>query len=96
MAREASQTAHNERPTQQLQPRAYRPLPAEQETIIRWDREGASVHLYSADPAVWRRLDRAGLAPTRTGTTRGHESGRWYEVPKATFRFKPAGKAIRA
>lgn len=96
MARQTAGVAHSEQSTQQAPPRAYRPLPAEQETIIRWDREGDGVHLFSADPTVWRRLDRAGLTPTRTSTTRGLESGRWYAVPKAQFRYKPAGKAIRA
>ena len=74
----------------------YRGLPAEQETIIRWDREGDSVHLFSADPTVWRRLDKTGLTPTKVSTIRGQDCGRWYLVPKSQFRYKPAGKAIRA
>lgn len=69
--------------------------PAEQETVIRWDREDDTVHLFSADPTIWRRLERCGMVPTRVSTVKGAECGRFYVVPKAKFRFKPAGKAIR-
>jgi hypothetical protein len=33
---------------------------AEQETVIRWDREEQAVHIWTADRAVMRKLDRLG------------------------------------
>ena len=35
--------------------------PAEQETVVRWDREGECVHLWSASPVTWRKLERLGV-----------------------------------
>ena len=34
---------------------------AEQETVIRWDREDQLVHIWTADPVVWRKLARLGV-----------------------------------
>lgn len=96
MARRTTQNAHSERSPHQRPPKVWRPLPEEQETVIRWDRASDTVSIYSADPAVWRRLEKAGLPTAGTVTTLGKESGRTYLAPKATFRFKPAGRAVRA
>jgi hypothetical protein len=62
---------------------------AEQETVIRWDREDRVVHIWSADPTVWRKLDRLGVAvreETRAQRT-GEITGRFY-VPMPVARFR--------
>ena len=65
----------------------YRQTLAEQETIIRWDREDPAVHLFSANPAVWRKLTRLGIEPVRRSTVQGEEAGRFYHVPVALLRW---------
>jgi hypothetical protein len=44
---------------------------AEQETVIRWDRDSDEVSVWSADPVTWRRMARLGVAPRRETTTGG-------------------------
>jgi hypothetical protein len=71
---------------------------AEQETIIRWDREDPLVHLWSANPVTWRKLARLGIRPTReTATKDGAPTGKFYTVPLARFRWglKPEGQRPR-
>lgn len=41
---------------------------AEQETILRWDAEDKRVLIYTADPAVRRKLERQGYALEAVGT----------------------------
>jgi hypothetical protein len=72
----------------------YRPTRAEQETIIRWDREDPLVHVFSASPVVWRKLARLGLEPTRRSTVRGAEAGRFYTVPLARLRWSVARERV--
>ena len=68
--------------------RAYSPSRAEQETILRWDREDPLVHLWSANPAVWRKAERLGLAITKESYWPGGAiAGRWYVTPLARFRW---------
>lgn len=43
--------------------------------------------MWSADPVVWRKLARLGVAPIKTTTFEGKESGRFYRIPLATFRW---------
>ena len=63
---------------------------AEQETVIRWDRDEQLVHVWSADPVVWRRMARLGFVvreETRYAKT-GEVSGRFYvPIPLADFRW---------
>jgi hypothetical protein len=60
----------------------------EQETIIRWNEEEAEVFIYSASPVTWRKCGRLGLRMAKSAKWRdGSESGRWYTVPKAMFRW---------
>jgi hypothetical protein len=62
-------------------------IKAERETVIRWDEEERVVHVWSASPAVWRKLARLGIGVVRE-TKRGTEvSGRFYRVPLAQFRW---------
>jgi hypothetical protein len=46
--------------------RASRPTQAEQETVLRWDREGDYVHVWSASPVTGRKLS-TGSASSRSG-----------------------------
>jgi len=72
----------------------YHPTRAEQETVIRWDREDPLAHLFSASPVVWRKLARLGLEPTRRSTVRGAEVGRFYRVPLARLRWSVARERV--
>jgi hypothetical protein len=49
--------------------RASRPTQAEQETVVRWDREGDYVHVWSASPVTWSEArpasSRSGRRPVR-------------------------------
>lgn len=61
---------------------------AEQETILRWDEEEQTVHVYSSSPKTWRRAARLGLVVKRETTYEGTVSGRFYvPVPVAEFRW---------
>jgi len=61
---------------------------AEQETIIRWDEAEQIVHVYSTSPKTWRRCARLGLEATKSHRFRdGEESGRFYRLPLAEFRW---------
>jgi hypothetical protein len=68
-------------------PTLYRPTRAEQETVLRWDREDAQVSVWSASPVTWRRLERLGIRPVRETTCQSRVSGRFYRIPVARFRW---------
>jgi hypothetical protein len=70
-------------------PMSYHATRAEQETVIRWDREDDMVHLWSASPITWRKLKRLGITPTRETRYRNTPdvSGRFYVVPLSLFRW---------
>lgn len=68
-------------------PKPYRQTLAEQETIIRWDRDDPAVHLFSANPAIWRKMTRLGIEPVRRSTVQGEEAGRFYVFPVALLRW---------
>jgi len=61
----------------------YRPTRAEQETVIRWDRED-DVHVWSASPVTWRKLERLAVRET---TCQRRVSGRFYGIPVGRFRW---------
>ena len=65
----------------------YRPTRAEQETVVRWDREDDQVHVWSASPMTWRRLDRLGIAVLRETACQGRVSSRSYQIPVRRFRW---------
>ena len=69
-------------------PTIYRPTRAEQETVLRWDREGVHVHLWSASPVTWRKLERLGIPTARETRAFGDAvSGRFYTIPLSRFRW---------
>jgi hypothetical protein len=68
--------------------RAYRPTRAEQETVLRWDREADQVDVWSASPVTWRRCERLGIPATReTKWSGGAVAGRAYRIPLDRFRW---------
>jgi hypothetical protein len=61
---------------------------AEQEMVIRWDRDEQVVQIWTADPTVWRKLDRLGVAVKEETYHKGEVTGRFYvPIPLAMFRF---------
>ena len=78
-------------------PTVYRPTRAEQETVARWDREGEYVHLWSASPVTWRKLERLGIPTTsETRAFGGAVSGRFYTIPLSRFRWGLKRVGLRA
>jgi hypothetical protein len=66
---------------------------AERETVLRWDDEERVVHVYSGNPAIWRRCERLGMAPVKRDRLEGGtERGRFYRVALAEFRWGWKGK----
>ena len=67
---------------------------AEQETLIRWDAEEREVHVWSADPAVWRQLARLGVAVLEETRPSGSSevTGRFYR----RFRSPASGSGCGA
>jgi hypothetical protein len=69
----------------------------EQETIFRWAAEDNEVSIWSTQPAVRRKLEKAGYRPYRVSTQRGVEVGWFYKLPLAEFRWRvTAGKKGRS
>ena len=69
---------------------------AEQETIFRWAAEDGEVSVWSAQPAVRRKLEKGGYRPYRVSTQGGVEVGWFYKLPLAEFRWRvTAGKKGR-
>lgn len=66
----------------------YHATLAEQETVIRWDREDPVVHLWSASPITWRKLAKLGVAPIRETRVGGVPSGKFYTIPLSEFRWR--------
>ena len=65
---------------------------SEQETKIRWDEEAQVVHIWSASPVTWRKLERLGIRPLRETSVEGKPSGKSYALPLAQFRWRLKGK----
>ena len=76
--------------------RLYRPTRAEQETVLRWDREDDQVHVWSVSPVTWRKLERLGIRPVRETTSTGQVSGRFYRIPLNRFRWGLKRVGLRA
>jgi hypothetical protein len=78
-------------------PTIYRQTRAEQETVLRWDRAGDHVQVWSASPGTWRKLERLGI--THVDETRfpgGLVSGRVYRIPVTRFRWGLRRVGVRA
>ena len=66
---------------------------AERETVIRWDEYDRGVTIWSASPAVLRKLAKLGLMPTSESRHRtGELHGREYRVPLAQLRWRLKAK----
>jgi hypothetical protein len=78
-------------------PTIYRPTRAEQETVLRWDRAGDHVQVWSASPVTWRKLERLGIPPVHeTRAPGGLVSGRVYRIPLGRFRWGLKRVGVRA
>lgn len=69
----------------------------EQETTIRWsaDPAGTTVSLWTAQPLVRRKLERAGYSPARASTQAGAEVGWFFQIPLAEFRWRAGARKRR-
>jgi len=65
---------------------------SEQETILRWDEEEQVVHIWSASPVTWRKLDRLGVRSHHETTIEGKPSGKSYRLPLGQFRWRLKSK----
>lgn len=74
-----------------LRPRPMTPRGAEilteRETVLRWDGHKDVVHLFTAAPTVYRKLARAGYAPTRVSTVKGRAGGWSFRIPYQDLRW---------
>ena len=77
-------------------PTIYRPTRAEQETVLRWHRAGDHVHVLSASPVTWRKLERLGIRPVRETTSTGQVSGHFYRILLNRFRWGLKRVGVRA
>jgi hypothetical protein len=59
----------------------------ERETVLRWDGFKDVVHLFTAAPTVYRKLCRAGYAPSRVSTVKGRECGWFFRIPYRDLRW---------
>jgi hypothetical protein len=59
----------------------------ERETTVRYDATRGEVRLWTADPVTVRKLARKGVRPVKTATTKGVETGWWFQVPYRAFRW---------
>ena len=57
------------------------------ETVLRWDAHKDTVSLFTASPAVRRKLERAGLSPVRRSVRRGREIGWFFSFPYRNLRW---------
>lgn len=53
----------------------------ERETIFRWDGHKDVVNLFTASPAIKRKVERAGHGVKQTSTVKGQEIGWGYAIP---------------
>jgi hypothetical protein len=75
---------------------AHRTTRAEQETVIRWNRADDLVHLWSASPVTWRKLEGLGIPAGReTRFPGGVVSGRFYTIllSRSAWGLNRAGSA---
>ena len=60
---------------------------SEQETIIRWAMDEPQVHIFTTQPVVKRKLERAGYTPSRRSRAYGKETGWFFVEPIGEFRW---------
>jgi len=61
---------------------------AEQETTVRWVADEDGVLIWTAQPSVKRRLEKAGYRPYPGSTRGGREVGWFYTIPLVEFRWR--------
>ena len=59
----------------------------ERETVLRWDGHKDVIHLFTAAPTVYRKLCRAGYAPSRVSRVKGRECGWTFRIPYLDLRW---------
>lgn len=60
---------------------------SEAETILRWDAHKTTVSVFTASPVVKRKLERAGLTPSKRVMSRGRETGWFFVFPYTDLRW---------
>jgi hypothetical protein len=68
---------------------------SEQETTIRWAADEEAVSVWTAQPPVRRKLEKAGYRPTKTSTVAGEPVGWFFTIPVTEFRWRVGAKKKR-
>jgi len=74
-------------PSGRLAPSRHDEILMERETVLRWDGQKDVVHLFTAAPTVYRKLCRAGYAPSRVSRVKGRECGWTFRIPYLDLRW---------
>jgi hypothetical protein len=69
---------------------------SEQETTIRWAADEDAVSLWTAQPPMRRKLERAGYQPTKVSIINEEPVGWFFKIPLAEFRWRVGAKKKRA
>ncbi len=69
---------------------------SEQETGFRWAADEDVVSVWSAQPAVKRKLEKRGYQPYKVSRQQGREVVWFYKIPLAEFRWRVAVKRTGA
>lgn len=67
---------------------------SEQETVIRFSADEDTAHIWTASPAIKRKMDRIKAVPVRVTKRDGEESGWFYEVPVKELRWKVGRRKV--
>lgn len=68
---------------------------SELETVFRWDAEDDVVAVWTAQPPVKRKLEKAGYEPYRVSTQAGEPVGWFFKIPLAEFRWRAGSRKSR-
>ncbi len=71
-------------------------IKGEQETIMRWAADGDVVSVWTAQRSVKRKLEKAGYRPDRARTQGDRETGWFYKIPRAEFRWRAGARRTGA
>jgi hypothetical protein len=84
------------KPESTTTPGRHHEILMERETVLRWDGHKDCVHLFTAAPTVYRKLARAGYAPTRVSTVKGRECGWTFTIPYRELRWGARARQTHA
>ena len=70
-------------------------LPAEQETIVNFDRGSPDVTVYTADKFIMTKLDKLEYECVRTDTVNGNVMAKTYKCEKRNISFRSKAKTKR-